>query len=347
MSRRVTLKFLAEKAGVNIGLISKVVNGVAQGEISSQKEAIIKELVRKYNYAPLASARSLVTRRNHQIAFLISSATTLGIANYYFGTILAGVHDLCLERGYQCVVNIFDFLHAEKFVMPDNLRRMSIDGCILSGFINRTNLERLSAMELPLVAIDVGMKPANIPSLEINTPKVIDAILRFASERGYTRVAIGGETERIHIYRQLQEERFPHLTLSPIARGKEVDEFAFGRRFSQEFLAMSRSSRPTFLFASDHFCMAFLEGIRPHGIKCPDDIGILSIDTPMAEWAFPPLSMLHTPVYEYGRKGTELLLDIIEKKSDIASAVVKAGTVEFPFQIIERASTVKLQGDEK
>ncbi len=115
--KRLTLQNIADMVGVSKTIVSKVVNHVPKVQVSAEKRAKIEEIVRRYNYSPLSSAQSLATRKTRQIAFLLSSHTTLGLSNSYYGTILAGVHDGCRERDYQCLVNVHDFTGNNEFML--------------------------------------------------------------------------------------------------------------------------------------------------------------------------------------------------------------------------------------
>lgn len=335
MRKRVTLKFIAEQSGADIAIVSKVVNGCAQGKVSAEKRAKIEELIRKYNYAPLASARSMVTGKQRQIAFMLSSQTTLGLANSYYAMIMAGVYEICAEHGYQCVINVFDFSKVETFVMPENLRRMSIDGFVVTGFFDNANLQKLAEMELPLVTIGISHMQDAVPSVGLNRRQAYSAMLELAYERGHRRISVDNQ-EALKICQELAAGRT--MELSSAETSVPSDSFLAGEKYAEVFAEMPETARPTFLYVNDHFAAAFLERAAQFGIHCPEDVSILSTDTPISRWTTPHLSILKEPVHEYGRRAAELLLDMVDGKTDLETAKRKAEEMQFPVSIQDRDS---------
>lgn len=336
MRKRVTLKFIAEQSGADIAIVSKVVNGRAQGKVSAEKRARIEELIRQYNYAPLASARSMVTGKQRQIAFMLSSQTTLGLANYYYAMIMTGVYEVCAERGYQCVVNVFDFSTVDAFVMPENLRRMSIDGFVITGFFDNANLRKLAEMELPLVTIGISHMQDMVPALGLNRQLAYSKMLNFAMERGHRRISVDNP-EALKICQELTAEQ-TDMELGLAGTAIPLDSFLAGEKYAEIFAGMPETVRPTFLYVNDHFAAAFLERAAQFGIHCPEDVSILSTDTPISRWTTPHLSVLKEPVHEYGRRAAKLLLDMIDGKTDPETAKLKAQEMQFQTGIEDRDS---------
>jgi DNA-binding LacI/PurR family transcriptional regulator len=70
---------------------------------------------------------------------------------------------------------------------------------------------------------------------------------------------------------------------------------------------------PTAVFvASDVVAFGVLTVIREHGLRVPEDIAIVSFDdVPMARYSYPPLTTVHVPAVEQGRKAGEMLLALM------------------------------------
>lgn len=70
---KITLKDIAEKAGVSISTVSYALN--RRGRVTKEKHKEILEIVDEYNYVPDANARGLVTGITNNIGLLISKDT--------------------------------------------------------------------------------------------------------------------------------------------------------------------------------------------------------------------------------------------------------------------------------
>ena len=106
--KRITLKNIAEMAGVSKAAVSGVLNNSLKINCSKSKREHIFQLVKTYDYAPQSVARALSTKRTYQIGFMVSTKVTLGIANAFFSTLMAGVQHVCQQRGYLLTVTAYD-----------------------------------------------------------------------------------------------------------------------------------------------------------------------------------------------------------------------------------------------
>ena len=83
-TKRLTMLDIADMAGVDKAVVSKVVNNAKTIPASREKVERVREIIRKYHYTPLSSAQSLATRCTRQIAFLLSDASEALLANPVF-----------------------------------------------------------------------------------------------------------------------------------------------------------------------------------------------------------------------------------------------------------------------
>ena len=341
--KRLTLQNIADMVGVSKTIVSKVVNHVPKVQVSAEKRAKIEEIVRRYNYSPLSSAQSLATRKTRQIAFLLSSHTTLGLSNSYYGTILAGVHDGCRERDYQCLVNVHDFTGNNEFMLPENLKKLSIDGCILTGYFNRLALEKLSILEIPMVLLCWELGSLPIPIISRDTRRDYSNHLDYFASRGHRHIWIGKDLESDQrLFAELSALR-PEFRLELLPRENSRDEFIYGQEQAKRFLERPKTERPTLIFGSDHFCVAFLGVLASAGLHCPDDISIVTdSDTALAQWSIPPLTTVSQDRYQLGKDGVTLLVDILNGKLSLETARQYASQHPIPSVLIERKSVRNL-----
>ena len=65
--KRVSIKEVAREAGVSTATISYVLNNKKSESISNETVKRVKEAIKKLNYVPNLSARSLVSKRSNLI----------------------------------------------------------------------------------------------------------------------------------------------------------------------------------------------------------------------------------------------------------------------------------------
>lgn len=333
--QRITMADLAGLAGVSKTVVSKIVNGVPGGYVSPAKRQEIEALIKRYNYTPLGSARSLATKKTGQIAFMLSARTTMGLGNQYYAAVLNGVSDVCSRHGYQCMLNFHDFSDIRTFLLPDNLRKLSIDGCVLTGFFDDQVLDEISSLRLPMVMIGRESLRTGIPVIGRNTAMDYAWILKYFSSMGHRRIWIA-QNWKVHrvLFGELAGQ-FPELELTFLDRENAPDEFEYGRIHARRYLALPLAARPTLINGSDHFCAAFLRLIREHGLECPRDVSAFTnVESLLTEWGTVPLTSFAQDTYSLSCAGTELLIDVLNARCTMEEAGETADRISRESQSI-------------
>jgi LacI family transcriptional regulator len=75
------------------------------------------------------------------------------------------------------------------------------------------------------------------------------------------------------------------------------------------------SHKPTALFVCNAMMgLGAFKALREMGVRCPQDLAVATFDDlPQGESFSPPVTAVVQPSYAIGRKGAELLIDLIEK----------------------------------
>lgn len=144
------MKDVAREAGVSLGTVSKVVNGIPVGESYRRRvEAATKQL----GYTVNNYARGLKTNRTYCVALVLPS-----LRHPFFAALADEVTASLTRRGYRCILMITNFdLAAEQksFVM---VRQNKVDGVIALTYSPDIEADE----SLPIVTIDRHFG-ANIP----------------------------------------------------------------------------------------------------------------------------------------------------------------------------------------
>ena len=111
-----------------------------------------------------------------------------------------------------------------------------------------------------------------------------------------------------------------------------------GRQAMQKLLE-SRVGFTAVLASNDHSAIGAMETIRKAGLRIPEDIAIIGFDDwPDAVGQNPPLTSVHYPVVEAGRRALALLLGIINGHSSAADVI------QVPVKLVRRESCGCLPG---
>jgi len=350
MAERVTLRVIADKVGVSKSTVSDVLRSrVGKVKISKTTKEKIFKAVRELNYEPNSAARALTTGKTYNIGFLLSSETTLGLANSYFATLMTGVQDSCKANGYNCLVSSYDMTTVKSFVVPAKLRRRNVDGLVLTGNIENEVLQTFIDSGLPFILVGENTDFPKEGILSVARDLVADwqVVFEHLYELGHRKIAVGG----------IATARGLRLFNKAVARFKQLhpddndlefkchadvsstcDAFQVANNKAKEWLVSS--DRPTAIVGHDQWCIGFMAGVLDGGCRCPEDLSVVcTCDTVLSQWCRPSLTSMSIPLVESGRAVTDLLIQYLEKKINWIDANLQAKDIWQGRHLVFRDST--------
>ena len=145
-----TMKDVAKEAGVALGTVSKVVNGLPVGESYRLR---VEAAIEKLNYQVNSYAQGLKSSRTYTAALLIPNTKTP-----FFSSLAYYINLSLLKRNYRMLLCSTDFDLSQEQEYVTMAQQNKVDGII--GLTYNPNL--LVDEHIPFVSIDRSMGP-NIP----------------------------------------------------------------------------------------------------------------------------------------------------------------------------------------
>jgi LacI family transcriptional regulator len=152
MSKRLTIKQIAELTGVSSATVSKVLNNT--GRYSEETKKKILEVVDKYDYRPNAIAKSLRTSKSRTIGVIVPDIT-----NEFFAQIVLAIEKYCGPHGYSVFICNSDENEEKEIQYFKDLEIKGVDGLI---YLSGSNHLLQARTNLPVVCIDRKPKLNNI-----------------------------------------------------------------------------------------------------------------------------------------------------------------------------------------
>ena len=310
--QRITIADVAARARVSIKTVSRVLND--SPEVRAATRQRVEDAIRELDFVADVHARRLAARRTATIGLVVPGLRNL--YSYYLFDIIRGVIDRADEAGYQALIIPALRVGAEDAYVRF-LREGHADGLVvLLRKENRVQVARLGASGLPAVAIDDGLLRVGIASVTADNRGGARAAVEHLIRLGHRRIVhLAGEPgfgctdERAAGYR----EALVAAGLGDRVRVVAADHArATGFRTTRELLGSERP--PTAVFAAaDDTALGALDAVRAHGLTVGRDVAVVGFnDTRMALEADPPLTTVHQPLPEFGRRATSLLLSQLE-----------------------------------
>jgi LacI family transcriptional regulator len=329
---RVTMSDVARMVGTSKKTISRVLNN--DPNVSESLRQRVQSAVAALNYRPLLSARSLATNRSFMIGLLYDNRSPS-----YIMEVQLGVLEACEAEHYSMMVQPLVSAAAD-FVerIEDMLVRHQLDGLILTPPLtdHPQLLDCLHERGVPFASI-APREPEDCIGVMLPEREAAAAMVDHLVSLGHRRIAhILGDPEhgagiwRLAGYRDGLERA--GLKEDPAYMVQGRFSFESGVEAMRQLLALPH--RPTAVFAGDDdMAVGAIWAAAEAGLSIPRDMSICGFDdTTIATQVWPPLTTIHQPVREMGRRATqELLLRVLNKG--------EPRMVEVGYNMCIRAST--------
>jgi LacI family transcriptional regulator len=342
MARRqyVSIKEVAELAGVSFQTASKVLNG-KDVRVSAETEQRILAAAQQLGYRPNTIARSLVQRTTATIGLVASDATDIAIAQASVAAEQEARH-----HGHGVLVGHLAAGAADGADIVRTLIERRVDGIIAAApeVEEDTQVADLLRKYVPAVSLQ-AVPGGGIPLVGSNhreTGRLAAEHLLLLGHR-----TIGTVTgpfrrrvsrSRLHGYEDALRSGGVEPQEDWVAEG---DWTPRGGAEATRIL-LQRAPELTAIFVhSDTMAMGVLSALARAGRRVPADVAVVSCDDiPFAEYLTPPLTTVRVPLAETGRAAVDLLL------RSIAGEQVPEKPPLLPVELIIRASCgATVEGD--
>ena len=330
---KVTIREIAELAGVSVATVSRVMNG--RDDVAPETRELVQKVVREHGYTTNRTARGLSAGRTGLIG-----ATVPLVHPAYFSFILSGAAEALYERDMRLVLCPTQHEHDREVSLLDRLMHGMTDGAlIVLPEESSDELARLLEQGYRFVVVD-PLLPLNdrIPAVSAAHSAGADLAVKHLLSLGHRRIAaITGPRGWIATEERVRGYHAALGSAGILAEPQLVVEANFeiepGLRAARQLLDLH--DPPTAVFAfNDNIAIGVLQAARERGIRVPEDLSVVGFDdVEYAEIVTPPLTTIRQPLAEMGRMAVSLLERLIEGQR------IEALHVELRTQLIQRGST--------
>lgn len=335
-----TIKHIAEKVGLSVSTVSRVLNGKAKKyRISAKTEKLILDTAKELDYSPNLLARGLRLNKTFTLGYSIPD-----IDNPFFSRIADSVEKYSRKKKYSVILCDNDEdVEVEKSTVQ-LLADKKIDGLIISPVGQEIDhILELKKKNIPIVMIDRYFPGTGIPFVTSeNFQGAYDAV-KHLTNNGHKKIAViqGLRNtlpimERVRGYKQALSDA-----------GIEVDDnLIVGDNFSEQNgyietkLLLKKSEPPTAIFGlSNLISFGAMRALKEEGISIPDDISLITFDNvPYLEYLATPMTAVEQQGSEIGDIATKILIDKIEADKSFESEGIFVRT-----KLIERNSVKEVK----
>lgn len=311
-ANQVTVRDVAQKAGVSISTVSRVLTGSAR--VSPELRQRVIDAVEELGYRPNALARGLRMRRTAVIGLLIPD-----ISNPFFGQLARVVEDAANNRGYSILLCNSQNSRAREVQYLDLLRQQQVDGVLVvtSGAMGEELEEFFKLTGAAVLALDRRIPQFKGPWIGGDPYPGARQAVQHLLDLGHRNIGlVRGVEGNIS-----SDERYKALNRALVEAGLPEERWTWVGEYTLETgiaagLALAElpaQKRPTAVIATSEFsAYGLIEGVSRHGISVPDQLSVVGYDnTAFAEVFRPALTVIAQPIEEMGELAVDFILRMI------------------------------------
>ncbi len=339
-----TIRDVAQRAGVGLGTVSRVLNDSPL--VSDTTRDRVLHVIRELNFSPNPHARRLSLGKTLTIGVVIPFFTLPSFVER-----LRGVESALANTPFDLLITNVENPARRATCFRDSSRRNRVDGLLvisLPPFDHEIAL--LLNAGVPVVLIDVNNPRVSMfPRLTVDDLAGGKRATEHLIQLGHTRIAMVSDTlsgpfnftathDRYRGYRQALKAA--GIPCNPLYH-REVTHSRHEAKIATHEL-MRLSLPPTAIFAgSDTQALGVLEAAQELRINVPDELSVVGYDDiDMA--AYLGLTTTRQLLFESGQKGAELLLDLIATSQQPLVPFHE----EMPTEFVVRQTTKPYQNKE-
>lgn len=327
----VTILDVAQRAGVGVGTVSRVIND--SPHVSDATRAKVQAVIEELGYRPSTVARALSSGRSSTIAVIAPHATRPSVVER-----LRGIIDVIGTDEYDLTLCSVQSPAQREFFINKHATLQRATGAILvSTDVAQHELEAFADSEVPVVVLDHEAEGA--PSVVIDDHAAGALAAEHLISLGHRRIGLVGDTDtgdyrsRASVQRQ---HGFRGALLSagisePTSLERTGDHSEHSAHVEASAL-LKLDEPPTAIFAtSDTSAIGVLQAARELGKAVPEELSVLGFDDLWVARLF-ELSTVSQPLYESGVTAARILLDMVAGNE-------VAQRTELPVRLVVRTTT--------
>lgn len=333
-----TIEDVAQRAQVSRMTVSRVINN--KGYVGAETRKKVEDAIKELNYKPNLLARSLVTRQNKVIAYVM-----VNISDPFHSKVEQGFESVAYHGRYTSMICA---VHSEE--RHRDYINMFQENCIGGVVFHHLDITQQQVEELESAGVKCLLmdNECDIPNVScINTDNYAGArmAVEHLYEKGHRKIGcVHGvmepyewdgfipyeDTFQFRIWKQRTAgftDAMKDLGLEPagffLCNGRA--ELAEDDVHSIVDDLMARKDKITALYCeNDIMAFAILKRLQEMNIRVPDDVAIVGHDgLDLINLIHPQLTTIEQPRDEMGRLAAQMLIDLIDNNAKPASVLLK------------------------
>jgi len=318
--KTISIKDVARESGASLTTVSLVLNRRAR-RISPETRQRVMETANRLGYRPSRLAQGLQAQRAGVLAILVPQIRR-AFADAYFGELISAIHEHAGEAEWKILLEVAYPRFIETRQHLELFDRHFVDGLLCLGVTSRDEYLRDFARigtdsARPVVVVNNYLPGVTLNHVRCDYHQAGRLAAEYLIGLGHRRIGLihgASEVQTSWDLRRGFEESLAEagidLPASRVEDGLYTEE---GGAAAVAALLRREPALTAVMTGNDKMAVGAISALKESGRSVPDDISVVGCDDMhQAAYCDPPLTTVHTPIYEVGRRACESLLELIE-----------------------------------
>ena len=313
--KRVSIKQVAEKAGVSTALVSYILNNRHMDRISKETAEKVKIIAKELNYQPSRIAQSLKSNKTNIFALLVAD-----INNFTTSRFINLVEEEARKKGHVLIIGSAEESLDKLEQQINFFKEYQVDGFIIEPVQGSEKIiQDLLSRQIPVVLINRFFKEINIPVMAVNNYGVSYQATTYSVQQGKKNIGflidkteLESQQEKLEGYKKALEENGISLSsqnLKFCSNDQEVDK-------AIEELFFNDTIPDALFFSTSKLAVFGLRKLSKINTRVLSEINILVFDESEIFDLFKvSVVQVRQPLQEIAEGAVETLLKINEDKN--------------------------------
>lgn len=315
----VTLKKVAEEAGVSHTTVSLVINNAAGSRVSQKTRERVLKAIRKLDYNPNLTAKRLASGKTNSLGLYTPFEIPI-FRNYTLMEMITGVQDVLSEKGFDLVL----FSGGRKLYrnrpISQIVRQHTVDGLIIfntrytsQNYVNNY-IKNLNQLKFNYIILNYYWGNAKINYVGIDYEKDAYNAITYLTTLGHRKIALIVGNQEATVNESIIKAYKRALKKNSVRVDNNLIEFAnydYQQAYEKTLnIIKNYPSVTSFFIGGFEMAPACLKALKYLGLKVPNDVSIICfIDNEIMPLLDPPITSIKWPYYEMGKKAAQILLE--------------------------------------
>lgn len=326
MAKGVTISDVAEKAGVSTGTVSAVING--KPSVRKETREHVLSTIDILGYEPSRVAQDLgsgnsIEKTDTDTAGIIVKE----IDNPFYSEVIRGARDRIEEEGYKLFIGTSKGEYEEEGDLLKTFRDRQLEGAVIAPVVHEhadlSHLFLLQRANFPFVLLE-AVQGLVVDVVSIDNEEAGRRAVAHLLETGHERIIhFAGPPYTQHTRDRIRGVRTAFSESNSYFSDDIVVEAGPRMEGGYEaakavFEGKKYDDIPTGVTCfNDLVAIGVMRALAEIGLSVPDDVSVVGCDDIRpAEYLSTPLTTVHAPKYEMGKKAAEMLLRKLKPSAD-------------------------------